>query len=222
MTIKKTVTEKVITANRANAQDSTGPEDCTKTKHNATKHGYRGKKPIFQNAEEEEQYNALLEELDGYYQPEGPIEEMLIEEIARCRWSLDDLQVWAVQEISNRRQATKAILQGVAENYDEEQLPLFTTAGGSNSAAQLGWDCQGLIVRTGSKNFEREESRSGMPDKLGKTDKTGDVQIEVKLNTSMDSILRYQAALKRDLYRAIRTLGEIQQQRLDSGEKVLP
>ena len=52
-----------------------------------------------------------------------------------------------------------------------------------------------------------------MPDKLGKTDKTGDVQIEVKLNTSMDSILRYQAALKRDLYRAIRTLREIQQQR---------
>ena len=221
MKIRKTISEKVIAANRANAQDSTGPEDCTKTKHNATKHGYRGKKPIFQNAEEEEQYNALLEELDGYYQPEGPIEEMLIEEIARCRWSLDDLHSWAVREISNRRNATKAILQGVAENYDEERLPLFTTASGSDSAAQLGWDCQGLIVRTGSKNFEREEARSGT-DKLGKTDKTGDVQIEVKLNTSMDSILRYQAALKRDLYRAIRTLGEIQQQRLDSGEKVLP
>ncbi len=222
MTIKKPVTEKVIAANRANAQDSTGPEDCTHVKGNARKHGYRSKQLVFANPEEENQYNALLEELDGYYQPEGPIEEMLIEEIARCRWSLDDLQVWAVQEISNRRQATKAILQGVAENYDEEQLPLFTTAGGSNSAAQLGWDCQGLIVRTGSKNFEREESRSGMPDKLGKTDKTGDVQIEVKLNTSMDSILRYQAALKRDLYRAIRTLGEIQQQRQESGEKVLP
>ena len=73
MTIKKTVGAKVIAANRANAQDSTGPEDCTKTKHNATKHGYRGKQPIFQNAEEEQQYKALLEELDGYYQPEGPI-----------------------------------------------------------------------------------------------------------------------------------------------------
>ena len=42
----------------------------------------------------------------------------------------------------------------------------------------------------------------------------GAVQIEVKLNTSMDSILRYEAALKRDLYRAIRTLLEIQRQRL--------
>jgi hypothetical protein len=40
------------------------------------------------------------------------------------------------------------------------------------------------------------------------------VQIEVKLNTSMDSILRYEAALKRDLYRAIRTFLEIQRQRL--------
>ena len=73
MTIKKTVTEKVIAANRANAQDSTGPEDCTHAKGNARKHGYRSKQLFFPNAEEENQYNALLEELDGYYQPEGPI-----------------------------------------------------------------------------------------------------------------------------------------------------
>jgi len=221
MKIRKTVSEKVIAANRRNAQDSTGPEVCTNTKHNATKHGFRGKQLIFQSPEEEEQYNTLLKELEEYHQPDGPIEWMLIEEIARCRWRLDDLQGWAVQEIMNRRQATKAILRSVAENYDEERLPLFTTARGSDSAAQLGWDCQGLVIRTGSRNFEREEEKSGL-DELGKTDKSGHVQIEVKLNTSMDSILRYEAALKRDLYRSIRILGEIQQQRRESKREVLP
>ena len=155
----------------------------------------------------------MLQELEEYHQPDGPIEVMLIEEIGRCRWRLEDLNGWALQEIINRRQASQAILRGVAENYDEERLPLFTTASGSDSAAQLGWDCEQLIVRTGSKNFEREEPRSGMGE-MSKTDKSGTVQIEVKLNTSMDSILRYEAALKRGLYRAIRTLLEIQQQRL--------
>jgi len=213
MKIRKSVTEKVIAANRANAQDSTGPGDCTNVKHNALKHGFRSRQLIFQNAEEEQQYAALLQELNEYYQPDGPIEGMLIEEIGRCWWRLDDLNGWALQEITNRRQASKAILRGVAENYDEERLPLFTTASGSDSAAQLGWDCEQLIVRTGSKNLEREEPRSDTG-KTSKTDTSGAVQIEVKLNTSMDSILRYEAALKRDLYRAIRTLLEIQQQRL--------
>jgi hypothetical protein len=213
MKIRKTVSEKVIRANRTNAQESTGPGDCTNVKHNAIKHGFRSKQLIFQNAEEEQRYAALLEELEEYHQPDGPIEGMLIEEIGRCHWRLEDLNGWALQEITNRRQASQAILRGVAENYDEERLPLFTTASGSDSAAQLGWDCEQLIVRTGSKNFEREELRSRM-EKMSKTDKSGAVQIEVKLNTSMDSILRYEAALKRDLYRAIRTLLEIQRQRL--------
>jgi hypothetical protein len=38
------------------------------------------------------------------------------------------------------------------------------------------------------------------------------LQIEAKLNTSLDTILRYQAALKRDLYRAIAALRAIQGQ----------
>jgi hypothetical protein len=134
---------------------------------------------------------------------------MLVEEIANCQWMLQRLNVWKSQEITNRRNAAKAILRAVAENYDEEQLPLFTTAGGVDSAAQLGWDCQELIVRTSTRNFEQDEARTG----LDKTGKSGQVQIAARLTTSLDSILRCEAALKRDLYRAVKTLGEIQQQR---------
>jgi hypothetical protein len=97
---------------------------------------------------------------------------------------------------------SKAILKTVADNYDGEQLPLFDQADASGSAAQLGWVCQELVVRTGTRNSEQERE-SVLGDRNGKV---GHVQIEAKLNTSLDTILLYQAALKRDLYRAITAL----------------
>src|ERR1017187_1851436 len=152
-----------------------------------------------------------LEQLEEYHEPDGPTEWMLVEEIANCQWMLQRLNVWKSQEITNRRNATKAILRAVAENYDEKHLPFFTTADGADSAAQLGWDCQELVVRTGSRNFKNFEQ--DQPMMMDKTGKSGQVQIEAKLNTSLDSILRYETALKKDLYRDLRTLGEIQRQR---------
>jgi hypothetical protein len=210
MKIKKTISEKVISANRANSEKSTGPGDCANVKNNAMKHGFRAQHLSFENDDQEKEYTELLEQLEEYYEPDGPTEWMLVEEIANCQWMLRELNVWKSQEITNRRNAAKAILRAVAENYNAERLPLFTTADGADSAAQLGWDCQELIVRTGSRNFEQDKLL-GMS--MDKNWKSGQVQIEAKLNTSLDSILRYETALKRDLFRALRTLGEIQRQR---------
>ena len=57
---------------------------------------------------------------------------------------------------------------------------------------------------------EREEARSGWD----KSDTSSDhVQIVAKFNTSMDSILRYETNLRRDLYRAITTLRDLQRDR---------
>src|SRR5438132_1311455 len=99
------------------------------------------------------------------------------------------------------RRTTKAIMKSVAETYYEENLSLFNSSNGKPSAAQFGWDCHELIVRSGTRNSEQENPSSG--DWNGKA---GHVQIEAKLNTSLDSILRYQAAIKRDLYRAMAAL----------------
>ena len=211
MKIKKTISEKVISANRANSQKSTGPGDFANVKNNAMKHGFRAQHLFFENEDQEKEYTELLEQLEEYHEPDGPTEWMLVEEIANCRWMLQRLNVWKWQEITNRRNAAKAILRAVADNYDGERLSLFTTAEGADSAAQLGWDCQELVVRTGSRNFKNFEQ--DQPMMMDKTGKSGQVQIEAKLNTSLDSILRYETALKKDLYRALRTLGEIQRQR---------
>jgi hypothetical protein len=113
------------------------------------------------------------------------------------------------QEVGHRRQAAKAILKAVAENHCEDPLSLFQKGDGTRSAASLGWDCEELVIRTGAKNSEQEnENFSGEI-----RGKVGNVQLEAKLTSSMLTVLRYQSALKRDLYRAIATLRNIKEQR---------
>ena len=65
------------------------------------------------------------------------------------------------------------------------------------------------MVRTGTRNFEKEGGLSS----TDKVEKGGHVQIEARFTTSMDLVLRYGTALKRDLYRAIQTLEEMQRRR---------
>jgi hypothetical protein len=199
--IKKSVTEKVIAANQANGRKGTGPQNTETVKLNALKHSALAKHLVFRDEQEETEFSNLLAELEDEYRPDGQTKRALVEEIAICLWKLQILNGWEMEEVTNRRKAAKAILCAVAERFDEDQLSLFTKGDGSHSAARLGWDCQELIVRTGTRNSEQDESFSG-----DKTDKSGHVQIEAKLTTSLDTILRYQAALKRDFYRAIAAL----------------
>ncbi len=206
MKIKKTITEKVMAANRANGRKTAGPHDTNSTRENALKHGLLAKNLIFRDEEESNEFDRLLHELEFEYAPAGPTERTLVEEVANCIWKLKTANAWEMREVRHRRQAAEAILRAVAENCDE-QMELFTKEDGTRSAARLGWDCQELIVRTGSAERDMEEfSRE-------KKAKTGNVQIEAKLTNSLDSVLRYQSALKRDLYRAIAALADINERR---------
>jgi hypothetical protein len=209
MKIKKTVTPKVIAANRTNAQKSTGPRDTITVSQNATKHGLLAKNLRFETDDEKEEFNRLVRELEEEQEPVGRMERALTEEAAVCLWKLQSANDYEAQELANRRKASKAILKILAENDDKEQLPLFATQwDGSPSPAQLGWECEELVVRADTKNSELKSHESG--DKKGKA---GHVQIEAKLNTSLDAILRYQAAIKRDFYRAFHALRRIRRER---------
>ncbi len=215
MKIRKTITEKVVAANRANAQKTNGPNDKNALSQNAVKHGLLAKHLHFSNEEDKLEFSTLLGELEDDLLPVGRTERALVEEVAVCFWKIQMANGWEEVELTNRRKASKAILRTLAENYDADRLPLFDQRDGSPSAARLGWECQELVIRTSTKNSELESERiSG--DKNGKV---GNVQIEAKLNTSLDTILRYQAALKRDFYRAIGALQAIQQQKRVGSEK---
>jgi hypothetical protein len=88
MKAKKTVTEKVIAANRANAKKTIGPRNTKTVSQNALKHGLLAKHLLFQNEEEKTEFSTLLDELDDDYQPVGRTQRALVEEVAVCLWKL--------------------------------------------------------------------------------------------------------------------------------------
>ena len=55
------------------------------------------------------------------------------------------------------------------------------------------------MVRRSSREFEKDE--------IFDKEKRGNVEIEARLTTSIETILRYMTRLKRDLYKAIRSGG---------------
>ena len=211
MTIKKTVTANVIAANRSNAKKSTGPRNTTTVNQNATRHGLLAKTLRFQDDEEKNEFTSLVRELEEEQQAAGRIERALIEEAAVCLWKLQSANDWEIQELANRREASKAIMKSLAESYDDEKLPILEDWNGSASPARFGWDCHELIVRSGSSNSEQEKN-SGDQNR-----KAGHVQMEAKMTTSLDTILRYEAAIKRDLYRALAALRDMRRDRCDQG-----
>jgi hypothetical protein len=214
MKIKKTVTDKVIAANQENGKKSEGPKDASHVDQNARTHGWLSKHLMLQSEEERQEFYLLLDELVDEYQPVLRTDIELVNELAVDIWTLGDQNGWGMQALAQGRKATAAILKSLAENYDGEQLPLFTQQDGSHSAVQFGWDCQELVVRTGTRNSEQEdEGKSG-----DRRDKSGHVQIEARLDTSLDTMLRYQAARKRDMYRVIAELRSRQRER--RGESV--
>ena len=211
MKIKKTITPKGIAANRANAQKSTGPRNTVKIRNNAIKHGLLIRQLIFQDDEDRAAFNLLRDEVLAEYKPSAATELVLVEEIATCVWKLQLANKWESQEIENRRKATKALLRAVAENYGDDRLSLLTQEDGSRSAAQFGWHCEELVVRSGHRNSEQGEKCEEILDdeKKEKTSQSGEVHVEARLRCSIENILRYEASIKRDLYRAIGMLRAI-------------
>src|ERR1700674_597518 len=199
MKIEKTMTDKAIEANKNNSKKSNGLIHPRTTNQHARKHGLLSKHIVFQTEEAQQEFDALLNDLLDEYQPVGRTEVELVEKVAVDFWKLAQENELEMQELTRRSQPAAAILSTLAENYDSDQLPLFTGRDGSQSAVQFGWDCQELVVRTGTRNSE-EEDAGIRKDRRGKV---GHAQIEARLNTSLDTILRYRAATNRDLYRAI-------------------
>jgi hypothetical protein len=208
MRIKKTISQKVIEANRRNAQRSPGPISIKAkdaVRYNAMTHGLLAKRIVFRNEEEEAEFKALTDELEQEFRPEGVLEQMLAEEIGVVWWKLQIVQGWEFKEIRSRRKASKSMIRTLVQESDETQFPLFQGEDGSSCATGLNWDCDELVVRRSSREFEKDE--------IFDKEKRGNVEIEARLTTSIETILRYMTRLKRDLYKAIRVLGDLQDRR---------
>ena len=198
MTIKKTVTSKVIAANRRNAQLSTGPDHTEAVRSNAVKHGLLARRVRFKSADEESEFRKLASELEREYNPRTATELMLLDEIAISIWKLGIANDCEFAEFANRGTAARAIAQAFASN--DLAHPLVSD-NGSESGAHLGWDCDQMVIRRGSSGADSEDDMEREA-----SVRQAHVGVVVTLKNSTETILRYQAAIKRDLYRAIATL----------------
>jgi hypothetical protein len=92
--MNKTMTPKQIEANRQNAQKATGPKTPSgraASKMNALKHGIFSRNVLVRGTharENEREFRALHDRFREHYQPVGPVEEMLVDEIVTGHWRL--------------------------------------------------------------------------------------------------------------------------------------
>jgi hypothetical protein len=101
-----------IAANQANAQRSTGPrteEGKSKSRKNATRHGFCGAIPCMLDAEKEH-VDVLLADLMDEHQPEGPTEQILVYKMAE--------QFYLTKRAS-------IFLAGATRDRDTGQIALF-------------------------------------------------------------------------------------------------
>jgi hypothetical protein len=88
-----TSSEKQVQANRENAKKGGVRTDEGKAivKYNALKHGLLAREVVItvgEGAESQQEFDALLADLKNQFDPQGPLEEMLVEKIVVAYWRL--------------------------------------------------------------------------------------------------------------------------------------
>ncbi len=92
--MKNPVSPKQLAANRRNAQKSTGPrttEGRAASRLNALKHGILSREVLVRGQylkEDEKELEALHQRFHEDLEPEGPLEEMLVDQIVTAQWRL--------------------------------------------------------------------------------------------------------------------------------------
>lgn len=202
MAIKKTMSPKALTANRNNSRLSSGPTSSrgkSASKFNALKSGLLAKGVILESETGRTEFEALLDQLEKQMKPKGLLQRMLVEEIGVCWWKLQIAQGWGLQEIQNRRRASKSVITAIAEESGDTRFPLFQE-NGSSPAKGLNWECDEVFVRSSSRENEGLEPK----------DRVARLEYAAKLSSPLETIWRYETRLKRDLYKAIQTLRSLQ------------
>ncbi len=196
-------TQKQIEANHRNSHRSTGPRTRTgkaASKMNAMKHGLLAAEFVVRG-EDPAEFTRVLESLIDEFQPQGSLEEQLVERVAACMWRLRRL--YRVEagifthetltiELNRAEKEVKSFEEDDDERLfaslsnvqitDEEQHGRATTR--AEKAARL---LQAESLALGAA-FKQDSDNAGAISKLS----------------------RYEAALERSLYRALHELQRVQ------------
>ena len=209
MKVKKTVTEEVTLAARANGKKGKGPK-TEKGKdiasQNATKHGILARNFHFRDDREKADYNALISDLNGDIDREDPLQRMLTEELAISH--LRRGRALRLEQGTRRRQnpATELALNTLSRSK-------LVDTGFSFINSDSGWECTELTM-AGKKANDCLLKNGPLAQGNGDGQQ---LQVHAKFQDPMDKALRYQRATARDFYRAWNLLYKLRRE--DTGAR---
>jgi hypothetical protein len=217
----KKVTDAVIAANQERSRKSTGPvtdQGKTTSRLNALKHGLTSK-TFMPSKGDDSDYQRELTRWRSDRKPKGAWEEALVGEIARLQRNASTLETLESRELSNF-----AVQQGGVEGIFNSNLKL--PIDGLDLPLQRGWECDRVIVRASAGEddtlangnrgpaFNQGQPVPGYQVFKAAHGNTGrHIEVQAELGSTLNRILRYRAAVKKDLYRAIEALRVAQAER---------
>ena len=195
--MKKSVTQKVMEANRKNSTHSTGAKTARGKAvvcRNALKHGILARNLIFRDDEEEVACQSFLDDLERDQQPRDMVERIALEELGMA-WIQRGRSFKLQQQLHRKpNPATEIVQKAIGANSE-----LLGVAAYAMPAFTKTWECRELSVsgRRGIETHRKNGAAEGGDD----TDK--EFELRAKFSTPMDTAIRYHAATGRDVRRAM-------------------
>ena len=202
--------EKQIEANRSNAQKSTGPTTTTGiavARMNALKHGLTARDMIILG-EQQEQFDALLQQLTEEFDPVGAIELRLVEQVAFGLWRL--------------RRARRVEAGIFAYNQHETEYQDATDDAESNEEHMLGDLVVKRVVDEDAHSVAQAKAKAARANQNENSAKLGRIFIkDLENHDALGKLSRYETGIERSFYRAFHELQRLQAARM-AGTAVVP
>jgi hypothetical protein len=207
MNIHKSMTQKAIDANQKNSHHGHGPTTTRGkeiVRYNAVKHGLLARALVFKTEREEESFRAYRKRLCKDIAPQDALELMFVEDLANAEWRLKRATRW--EQNVGMRDDTTAIAEDALQS-GTQRLGILSFPGEENSR---GWRCKELSFSLTKDKDSKPQNISSLSDDPGGVELTATLTDPVG---DLDTILRYQRAIRRDRDNAIDRLLKLQRNR---------
>jgi hypothetical protein len=207
MHIHKHVSRKVIEANRRNSHHGHGPSTARgkqAVRYNAVKHGLLARALVFKSEKERRSFRAYRERLCEELAPYDSLELMYIEDLANADWRLKRATRWEQSIWMNTDMTT------IAKDALESGTDKLGISGESDTENRHDLRCKELTFSLKNEEDPKAEkafSLSGSP---------SGVELTAKLTDplgNLETIIRYQRAIRRDRDNAADRLLKLQRAR---------
>ncbi len=201
-------TLKQIEANRRNSRGSTGPRTRTgkaESKMNAMKHGLLAEQVVVRG-EDPVEFAGVLESLIGEFQPQGPLEEQLVERVAACMWRLRRLYrveagILTYEALTIELDRAKKEARSYEEYVDEYS---FESSEEMRITDEERYNQAMERIEKTARLLKEETLALGIAFKQ-----------DVENAGAISKLSRYEAAIERSLYKALHELQRVQAARED-------